>query len=174
MKFKVLAVMVCAAFIFCGFAFAAQQGASKVAVINLQKVLRESKAGQQAKAVFGKDLEGKRAILQEKEKAVMQIESDLRTKRTQMKPADLKAKQDAYEKDVKELKRLKTDLEDELKKKDSELAAKILRDIYDVTKKIGAEQGYTLIIQGNQQIMYLDQAADITDEVIKRYDNQAR
>ena len=62
-------------------------------------------------------------------------------------------------------------MKDELKKKDNELTSKILKDVLDITKKVGGEKGYSLILQASQQIVYIDQAIDITDEVLKRYDS---
>jgi outer membrane protein len=103
---------------------------------------------------------------------VQAIAADLNAKNVKLKPEDLAAKRDAYDKGVKELKRLKTDLEDDLKKTDSTVTAKVVKGVYEIARKMGEEKQLTMIIQGNPQIIYLDKTADITDEVIKRYDSQ--
>ena len=63
-------------------------------------------------------------------------------------------------------------MEDELKKKDAELTSKILKDVFGITKKMGEEKRYTLIMQAGPQVIYIDKTIDITDEVMKRYDEQ--
>ena len=62
-------------------------------------------------------------------------------------------------------------LKEELKKRDGELTAGILKDVLAITKKVGDERGYSLIMQASQQIVYIDNSIDITDEVMKRYDS---
>jgi outer membrane protein len=167
-KFIVLVSL--AAFLFLPAAvFAAQD--SNIAFINLPKIITESKAGKEAKASFTKDMESKRATLIEKENAVKVIEDDLKAS-VKAKPEVRKAKEDAFANEVKELGRLKQDMESELKKMDTELASKLVKDIFEIARKIGEDRGYTAILQASPQTVYISKASDITDEVIKIYDTR--
>jgi len=149
--------------------FAAQD--SNIAFINLPRIIMESKAGKAAKDSFSKDMESKRATLMAKEKDTKAIEDDLKAS-AKAKPEVRKAKEEAFATQVKELGRLKQDMDAELKKMDSELAGKLLKEIFEIARKIGEDRGYTAILQVGPQTVYVNKAADITDEVIKIYDTR--
>ena len=174
MRFKILIILIAFIFLFYGILFAAKEAqvGARIGLINIQKILMESKAGKETRASFEKEIEGKRAVLQTKEKEVKQLEDDLKAASAKLKADARKTKEENFTKELKELRRLKQDMEDELKKKDSELTSKILKEIFDITKKLGEERQYTVIMQAGPQVIYGERSADITDEVIKRYDNQ--
>jgi len=173
MKLKVIVagVIIAVAF-YCAAAFAADASKGTVGVINIQKILIESKSGKEAKAVFDKELEAKRAILTSKEKTAIAIENDLKANSAKMTADVRKTKEDKLAEEIKDLRRLEQDTKDELKKKDNELTSKVLKDVLEITKKVGDERGYSLIMQASQQIVYIDSSIDITDEVLKRYDSK--
>ena len=156
---------------YCAAALAQETGKGMVGVINIQKVIVESKAGKEAKSAFDKELESKRAMLASKEKSTRAIEDDLKANGAKLKADARKVKEGKLAEEIKDLRRMKQDMEDDLKKKDNELTSKILKDILEITKNVGDERGYSLIIQAGPQIVYLDKTVDVTDEVLKRYDS---
>ena len=172
MKFKVIvAGLVMALAFYCAAAFAADGAKGTVGIINIQKILIESKSGKEAKAAFDKELEAKRAVLSAKEKVAIAIENDLKTNGAKMTADARKVKEGKLADEIKELRRVEQDTKDELKKKDNDLTSAILKDVLEITKKVGDERGYSLIMQASQQIVYIDNSIDITDEVLKRYDS---
>lgn len=172
MKRKVMmfAAALCAVF-FCGSVFAAGEAGSKIGIVNLQKILVESKAGKGAKAAFEKELEAKRAVFVSKEKSARAAEEDLKAGGAKLSAEARSAKESKLAEDVKELRRFSQDMEEELKKKDTDLTSAIMKEVFLITQKIGDEGKYSIILQASPQVMYLDKATDITDEVIRRYDS---
>ena len=171
MKLKVAVLALALAFILSSASvFAAGETGSKVGVLNIQRVILESKAGKIAKIEFDKEFEVKRTALAAKEKSVRALESDLKASGAKMKADARKIKEEKMAEEIKDFQRLKQDMEEGLKKKDSELTSKILKDILDITKNIGTQGGYSLILQAGPQVVYMDNAVDITDEVLKKYD----
>ena len=172
MKFKMVVFVFALVIIFCcGVVFAAGEAGSKIGLINIQKIIMESKAGKDAKLAFDKELDAKRSMLSAKEKSAKAIEDDLKANGAKMKADVKKAKEDSLAENIKDLRRLKQDMEEELKKKDAELTSGILKDVLAITKKVGDEGGYSFILQATPQVVYMDKAADITNEVLKRYDS---
>lgn len=170
MKFRTLIVAVVVAIAFyCASAFAAD--ASSVGVINIQKIMMESKSGKEAKAAFEKELESKRAMLLSKEKGARAIEDDLKANGAKMTADARKSKEAKLAEEIKELRRVKQDMEDELKKKDNELTSGILKNVLALAQKVASERGYSLVLQAGPQIAYMSSAIDITGEVLKRYDS---
>lgn len=171
MKLKVIVAVITLALAFsCASAFAADTG-DKIGLINIQKILIESKAGKEAKAVFEREVESKRSVLSNKEKSTRAIEEDLKATGAKLKADVRKIKEDKLADEIKDLRRMSQDMQEELKKKDAELTSKILKDIMDITRKVGEERGYSMVMQISPQIVYATKGNDITDEVLKRYDS---
>ena len=93
----------------------------KIGIIDTQKIIRSSKAAIEARKVFFKDVEAKRKVLVAKEQSVKALQEELRTQAKDMSAAKRKEKVETLEKEAKELRRLKADLEEELKKNDTVL-----------------------------------------------------
>ena len=141
----------------------------KIAVIDTQKIMRESKAAEKARAVFLKDLKSKRDILNAKQKEVKEMEEELRADGKDMTPPVRKEKSESLAKELKELKRLRSDLEEELKKKDMELRRKILQEVLEIIKEYRKKEKYTIVLE-KKSIVDSDDAIDITDKIIRLYD----
>ncbi len=148
-----------------------EQSDSKIGIINVQKVVMESKAGKEAREAFERDLGNKRAVLRVKEEDLKKLEAALKEQAVKLTPEERRKKEEEFAQGLKELQRLKQDLEDELKKKDRDLSSSMLKEIFEVTQKVGQEKQFTIILQSGPQIIYRDKTIDITDEVLKRYDS---
>lgn len=155
------------------FSFAKEPEGVKIGIFDIQKIVRESKTGQQAKAIFEKELSEKRKQLQEKEQSVKAQEESLK-KETQLPPAKRKEKEEEFQQELKELRRLRQDFEEELKKKDAQLASKLIRDVLDITRKIGEQERYTIILQKGMDVVYTDKTVDITSKIMERLDAQQK
>ena len=107
----------------------------KIGMIDTKKIMRESTASKKARALFLKDLEGKRTVLKEKQVEILTMQNELKKEGKNMPPKEREEKASIIQREIKELGRLKSDLEEELKKKDRELTLKILREIREVVKE---------------------------------------
>ena len=145
----------------------------KLGIIDTAKIMRESKAAKNAQTIFLKDLEAKRGILAAKEKEVRLLEEELKNPDTKLSPEERNSKNDKMAKEVKELSRLKSDLEEELKKKDVELTRKLIGEIREIVNTFYKKENYTLILEKNA-VVASDDAIDITDKIIQLYDGQKR
>jgi outer membrane protein len=72
---------------------------------------------------------------------------------------------------MKEIKQLREDMEEELRKKDIELSRKIVADLKKVLVTFSKTEGYTLILEKNSTVLSAE-SMDITDQLIKLYDAQ--
>ena len=172
MKLKVIvAGVIIALGFYCAAAFAADASKGTVGVINIQKIIVESKSGKEAKAAFDKDLEAKRVILVAKEKSARANEDDLKANIAKMKADVRKEKEEKLLEEIKDLRRMGQDIKEELAKKNKELISKILKDVVEITRKVSNERGYSLVLQAGPQVIYVDNSIDITDEVLKIYDS---
>ena len=150
-------------------ALAADKKTVKIGIIDVQKVLRESQAAKKAQAIYKKDFESKRALLNAAEKEIRRLEEDLKENGRALSVDARKEKEENLTKQVKEFKRLAADMDEELKKKDAELTRKLLAEIGGVVQTLLKKDQYTVIMQSDK-IVAFDEAIDITEKVIKLYD----
>ena len=74
-----------------------------------------------------------------------------------------KKKEDELEKLLREYNRLVQDSQAEVKKKEGELTGAIIKESREIIEKIGAEEGYTLIIERGM-VIYSNKGIDILTE----------
>ena len=163
--FFVISVVFC---VFLTTIAVAKENSLKIGIVDTQKIIRETKAAKNARAVFQKELDARKAILEAKNKDIRSIEEKI--KKTEQNADLIKLKEDLA-KEVKEFNRLKSDIEEELKKKDLELTQKIVGEIRQVVQELSRAEGYTLIMEKTSVVTYSD-TIDITDKVIKLYDDK--
>ena len=154
--------------LFCLGNYASAQN-QKIAYIDLQKVIIDSKAGKAAKVAFEKEFQSKRVIIEQKGKALENLRQDFIKNGALM--SETKRKTDNIESKQKDLDRTREDFRRELQKKDLELTQKILKDIEGIVKKIGDSEGFSIIFEKTEAgLLYGNNSADITSKVITAYD----
>lgn len=145
----------------------------KMAYVDMQKALNFCEAGKEAKKQMTVEVEKVQKILVAKQKELEKLKEELEKRGMVMSESVRREKEREYQTKLRDLQRLQTDYQDELRRKDQELTEKILRDLEAVIKKIGEEGKYTIILEKNQPtILYISSALDLTEEVIKRFDQQ--
>jgi outer membrane protein len=152
---------------------AASTAAGKIGFIDVQRVLARSAAGvaareqlEKEKGVVDKELGARR---QELEKLREEID-----KKGSLLSADARReKQELFERKRRDAARMADDYQKELEKKEQNLLAKVLQELSGVIDKLGKERGYYLIVEKRGAVvLYAAADADLTDEVIRAYDQQ--
>jgi len=140
----------------------------KIGVIDLQKCIQQSESGKKS----SKGLQEKSDL----------IKKDLETKREELKKLSDKFNKksnvlspNAKREGEKELIRKNEDLmelvrkkEEEMKKDEYNTMQPLLNELFDITKKLAKEEGYTMILESSSGVVYLDKPVeDITEKVIR-------
>ncbi|MDX1632290.1 MAG: OmpH family outer membrane protein [Thermoanaerobaculia bacterium] len=145
-------------------------GSPKIAVIESERIVAESAEGRAA-------LESLRQLRDQKMQEGQQLQQEIVTLRqrldeagnalSQEKQAELR--QELEDKTIA-LRRFQDDADRELAKERDETLAKIEKEVLEVIHEIGREGGYTIIMNKYQSgLVYADDAIDITDRVIERF-----
>ncbi len=143
----------------------------KIAYIDIKQVIRDSKAGKAANASFQKEVEVKRAVIEQKRKALEDMRQDVIQNGAVMSESKRRNLAETIEKKQKDLDRTREDIRIELQRKDLELTQNVLKDIEAIVNKIGKEEGFDLIVEKTEAgILYGSSATDITNKVISVYD----
>jgi outer membrane protein len=144
---------------------------TKIGVIDLAKIMRESEAAKAAKDELLSDVEAKREVLKEKETEARKMEEELKAKESVLSEEAKEKKKEEFLESVKQLKSLRDDMEDELKKKEARLLGKIGNEVKDIAEEIRKQRDLAIVIERNAVVIQGD-AVDITDPVIEKYDAQ--
>jgi outer membrane protein len=146
---------------------------TRMGFVDVQRVIVKSVAGAAAreqlereKATMQKDVDARRA---EVEKLREEIE-----KKGLVLSADAKReKEEALQRRVRDLRRLADDFQKELERKEQGLTQRILQDLTGVIERVGKERGYLLIFEKRgASVIYGDSESDLTEEIIKVYDQE--
>lgn len=148
---------------------AAAQPPSGIGYVDLQKILAKSTAGvaareelEREKAQMQKDVDGKRAEIEK-------LKDELDRKGPLLSPEARKEKQGTLERKLRDLRRLVDDYQRELEKKEQGLLQKVFQDLSGVIERVGKQRGYLMVVD-RKLLMYAAPEADLTDEIIKAYD----
>ena len=153
---------------------AAAQAPVHIGYVDVQRILARSSAGVAAreqierdKATMQKEVDGKRA-------EVEKLREDLEKKGVLLSVEARKEKQETLERKVRDLRRLVDDYQKELEKKEQGLLQKVLQELSGVIERFGKQRGYQIIVERRGGgLLYGAPEADVTDEIIKAYDQEA-
>ncbi len=154
-----------------GFAYA--QSTEKIGYIDLQRVIRESQAGKNARSAFEREFQEKRNIIEQKKQRLDNMKQEFLSQSSIKNEQARKGKAEEIDKLEKEYNRTRDDFRDELQKRDLELTQKILSELESVMKQIGDSDGYSLIFEKTEGgIVYAGKGVDLTDKLIQAYDSK--
>ncbi|RMF92793.1 MAG: OmpH family outer membrane protein [Candidatus Schekmanbacteria bacterium] len=167
MKKKLVSLMVCILMLGVSFLTFAE---TRVAVVDLQSVLNNSKKGKEAIKMLENEFEEKKKELDKKEQELKALQDEI-TKRAAFWSDKIKAeKEEEFNKKLKDWRRMQVDLKDEFERKNKNYTDKILMDIIELVKEVGKNDGYDVIIE-KQNAIYVADVADLTPRIIQLYDS---
>jgi len=147
----------------------------KIAVINMQKVVRKSVAGQKAMEKLNNKFESLQKQLRAKQDELKAFKEDIEKKGPLMNEDAKAEKEREYKKALRDFKDQSDDAQFEMRQAESKSMEPVLKELEKVVTRIGEEGGYTLILEKNMPGIYFNASnVDITDEVIKAYDNEVK
>lgn len=162
-------------FCFCFQPYAHSVENCKVAVVDIQKFQEKSMAFQKVKEDYIKKLEPMGNELEKQQAELVKLEEELR-KQSLMLSLDAKEdKRKELGKKSRRYKYLEEDFVQERKEMEMETIRSISSDIQKIVEEIGKREGYSMILEKRAVgFLYNDDKIDITDEVIKAYDNMKK
>jgi len=145
----------------------------KFAYVDIQQAVNDCNAGKEAKKMIMAQVEKFQKAVQDRQKDLQAMKESFE-KQAPMLTAEARAtKGKEYEAKLKEFQRWGEDGQNEINQKRVELERNIAAGLFKLIQKIGADEGFTLILEKNEQVvLYVAKTTDITERVIKAYDAQ--
>ena len=159
----------------------------RIGVVDLQAVLDGSVRGKAAKErlkelgdQLQREIQAKREFKERKEEELQNLRSEIQRQGLVLSEQARMGKEEEFRKSIRELRRFIDDtnrfIDDatqEFREKEVRETQLLLADIRDVVQEVGASGQYTIILEGNDSaaiVLYIEPAADLTEEVIQRFD----
>ena len=147
----------------------------KIGSVDIQKAVNECNAGKEAKKEITKEVEKFQRLIGEKQKELQTLKETLEKQAVMLNPDARTAKEKEYQGKVRDFQRWGEDYQNDLKQKQIEKERNISMNLQKVIQKLGADEGYTLILEKNEAIvLYASKVIDLTDRVIKLHDTQKK
>ena len=143
----------------------------KFGVVDIEKFQEESKSFEKIREGLKQKYESLQEKLEEKKAELVKIENELK-KQSMMLSLDAKEdKEKELEKKRRHYKYLADEFTQEMKQAQLEARKNLAKELEKVVEKIGAREGYTMIMEKRTiGLLYYDNVIDITNQVIKAYD----
>jgi len=145
----------------------------KIGFIDIQRIIAESQAGKKAKDRFQAQVKKAETDVQKERQDLERLKSDLDKKGPLLKEEERRNLEADFQKRSVSLQRTMGDYQQDLQRKNNEMMAEILKELEQVVTEIGKAEKFTLILE-RSQILYSDQATDITSRVIEVYNSRVK
>jgi outer membrane protein len=140
---------------------------TKIGYLDLTRVAEESPQYVAARKDLQQELERREADLRSKAEQLQKLEEKFQRDAAVMSDAEVKR----LERDIiarqRKLKNSRDEYRDELSLRQNEERNKLLRQVAEVVREIGKEEGFDLILTP-ESVAYFDKKIDISDKVLSR------
>ena len=147
------------------------QQALKVGVINSQRAFETSSEGKKNAAQLQERNNKIKSDMARMDNEIKQIETKISTQRMTLSPEALMQLQSDLDKKTTGRTRYQEDTARDLQKLQYDIVQKVRTEMVGVVDAIAKEKGLDLVLDlGSSGVVYFNKTIEITDEVIKRYD----
>ena len=167
-----------AAAMFAGVAPAATAQAAvpkleKIAVVDVQRCLMETKEGRAAKKDLERTFTKGQAKLEARAKKLEAKVRDLQAKASMLSQAELMKREQELMRSQAELQQLGLQLQEEVANKEALLTEKIYNKVSKIVKQVSLEEGIQVVlVRSELTVLYSTPKLDLTNRIIVRYDKQ--
>jgi outer membrane protein len=170
-----------------GLGLAETAHAQKVGVVDLQAVLDQSVRGRSAKDrlrelgdKLQQEIKSKLEFKRQKEEELQKLQTEFRSQKDLLTEQARAAKDEDYRRRARELKRFiddtnrfTEDATQEFREREIRETQGLLLSVRKVVQEIGEREGYSLVLEGNENtavVLYFNKAIDITPKIVQRFD----
>jgi outer membrane protein len=153
---------------------AAQDDGVKIGVVDIDQAISSTTEGKAAREEFARKQRDAEAKVQPMIEKYQQLEEDLKQKKFVLSDEALFQKQLDLAQMRNEIETKMKELENQLQLDQKRLEGPLTKKLVDVIEGAGKESGFTLIMRrGSPGLLYTREALDITDLIIKKYNQKS-
>lgn len=143
----------------------------KIGFVDIQRAINESQAGKKAKEQFQTQVKKAESDLLKEKQEVERLKSEVDKKGPLLKDEERRNLEMDLQKRYLGYQRSMQDYQQELRQREGEMTADILRDLEKIVSELGKAEKFTFILE-RSQVLYSDHAVDITNRVVEIYNGR--
>jgi outer membrane protein len=144
----------------------------KIGYVDMARCLNDVEEGKAAKAKLKADFDGKQKKLDDMQNELKAAKDDFDKKSGMMKPDAKQAKQEELQRKFVDLQQTYMQLQKELMDKEGSITQDINGKLRKVIARIGDREGYAIILDIGETVVYFKRHMEITDKVVQEYNEQ--
>jgi outer membrane protein len=142
----------------------------RIAVVDLQRALNETEDGRRAKARLKRLFKQRQQELDKAQGELKTLKEEFDEQADTLSDTARQERLDAIQKQFVELQSTYVEYQRELAEKEAEMTQEIIARMETILRRVGQEEGYTLIMERNEGgVIFVPGNLDLTDVVIQRY-----
>ncbi len=158
---------------FSGVLSARAESSDEIYVVDMQRVIGESIIGKAARNTLESEAKKRQAALSAKASELEKAKAEIGKQSALLSPSALEEKRTSLEKGTRDLERLVQDNRDALSRKNNAEIEKIVAQVDEILKELGAKGKYKFILEKDRRVVvYADPKFDLTEQVIKTLDSK--
>lgn len=145
----------------------------RVAVVDVQRCLLETKEGKKAKQELERVMAKGQAKIDKKAEALQKRLQDLQAKSSMLSEQELAKRQEDLLRGQAELEQISAELQEDVAEKEALLTEKIYTNVSSIVAQMALEEKLqAVIVRSEMTVIYVDPKLDLTNRVILRYDKE--
>jgi outer membrane protein len=145
----------------------------KVGYVDFNKALNSVSDGKRIKDKLREEFREKQDKLGEIQDELGKLRDEIDKQRAELSSDKLKQKEERYRSKFFELQQMYASFRQEMESREDNLTKEVLDKLKGIVREIGAEEGYSLILETSQEVVvYAPPNSDLTDRVIATYDGK--
>jgi outer membrane protein len=147
---------------------------SRIAFVDIQRVLVRSQAGLAAREQLEREKAQMQREIDTRRQELDKLREDLDKKGSLLTAEARREKEEALERKRRDAARLADDFQRDLARKEQQLLVRVQQDLAVIIERLGKQKGYYMIVERRGAgVLYAVPDADITDELIRAYDQES-
>lgn len=147
---------------------------AKLGYVDMQRAINGSEQGKEAKEQLAAKVKKYQDEINVKQEDLRKLKEELEKQGMLLSDAARGTKEKDYQNKLKDFQRFTKDAQDELQGKDEELTRRILEGMEKVIQEFGRQKGYTFIFVKNESMLFIDEKADLTEEILKLFNSNRK
>jgi len=142
----------------------------KLGVMNVQKIIVGCKAGKAAKERFDVKMKDLQSTFTDEEADLKKLQAEIKKKSSAWSEEKKAEKVREFQKSGRELQAKTEDARFEMKQLQDKELEPILKALEKVVETYGKDQGYTMILDSKNGVIFFDKTIDLSDSIVKLLD----
>lgn len=146
---------------------------TKIGVVNIQKVITSINEGKSVMTTLEKSFKAKQAELKKEEDGIKKLQQDYQKQSLVLSDAAKVKKEDEIRGKIQGLQQKTMQYQKDIQKQEADLKKPILEKLRPIIDEVSSEEKVAMTFEiTSSPLVYAESKVDITDKVIKAYDNK--